>query len=634
MAAQDAAAELVSLWPALPQMVGRDWPHVRAKALDLVRRLGRAGTDEERVEHTESLLELLLPYPEVLTVLGTAYHRGRRSAGTGTEPDWAAVCRLLDAMPHEQWIRARFDGHARDRPPRAHRTRRLALGVDRFAHPHAFAAAQLGLTVPADADAAALEIDVYGDPEAVAVEPVNRSLVVRRNVPDPAAEPAEALFDITPLRDDDRPVMLMAVIRTPDGKTYQTLPLTVYPARPVEREPLRAPWRTGPVSGETALSLVLAPAGGTFLITAYDHAGSVSATLPHSWNQLDALVRDARTGVGGLLTGPRGVRHETALDIPQEVYEEDLRRVARCGIKFFHALFRPADGSQDLRRVGDLLVEVLAAAGPDTAPRVEIASGGLDLPWHLMYAADRYREEDLSPYRLLGVGSRLTRVPLRSGHRHRTDAAERPGPGMTALIAVNRDIDRTEAGQPRTLVSEQVEYWKRRIRDRAEIIDDGEKVAEALRKPNRPDHLWYFYCHLVAEEQESRTVDAALEFTAGRQLLLSDVRIDAPPDVPLPGAPLVVLNACTSAPRDSALRTGFPAYFLGKGARGVVCTDIEVPTELGAEWARRFFDRLLDGATLGTALHRTARELLERHRNLLCLLYTAHGTADVRLVSP
>ncbi|MER5470641.1 CHAT domain-containing protein [Streptomyces sp. NPDC002935] len=639
MTAQDAAAELVGLWPRLPGLVGRHWPDVRARLLETTGRLGRAGTDEERVEHAESLLELVLPYPQAREALSKAYFRGRRSGEPdgAADIDWAAVSRLLDAMPHEQWINARFEGRSPDEPLPAHRKHRLVVDVDRFAHPHAFASAQLALTVPGDADSAVLEVDVHGDPESVEVVPVCRSLVVWRGVPEPAGTdgPAEAAFDITLLR-DDRPVNLVAVLRTADGHMRQTIVMTLHPSGRLEREaPLLPPWRTGTHSTSVALSLVIVRMHGVPHILAWDRGGAVSAELPHSPDRLDRMVRDVRAGIGGLLTGPHGRGYEESLDIPRDVYEADLRGVARTGLGFFNALFRGGrSGSPQLARIGEMIVTALADAGRDAEPpHIEIVPNGLNLPWHLLYVADRWREETLSPYRLLGLGAKLTLVPESCEHRHRTDEAERPASDTTALIAVNTDIDRPGTGAPRSLVSGQVGYWRGRIADRAEIIDDGDRVAEALRAPARPDSLWYFYCHLVPGGP-GPGADPTLLFAGHKQVSLTDMRLDAPDDVPLPGAPLVVLNTCASTARGSALHEGFPSYFLDKGARAVIGTDIEVPTELGAAWAQRFFDRLLEGVPLGEALHRTARDLVEGHRNLLCLLYTALGSADVRLVLP
>ncbi|MFF4396448.1 CHAT domain-containing protein [Streptomyces sp. NPDC001480] len=636
MAAQDAATELVGLWPRLPQLVGPDWPQVRSQTLGLVGQIREADTDEERVTHTESLLELLLPYPAVAEILGAAYHRGRRSTGSVTQtPDWADLCRLLNAMEHEQWITARF-GEDSPGGASAGRTRRLVLGIDRAAHPYAFDSAQLGLTVPATEEAGVLTVDVYGAPETVEVVPVQRSLAVRRLMPDPAAAPSEALFDVTLLT--DRPVHLVAVTRTADGRTPQQLRLTVDPSGLLRQDLLLALWRTPATTAAPSVDLhiTLTSTGGSHVLTVRDGTGSATAQLPHSHEQLERLVVEARSGVEALLVGPGGELYESGLRIPKEVYELGLDRLTQSGFDFFHALFRPDDGSPQLRRTGDIIIDALASAGPDSAPTVEVVSDGLNLPWHLMYAVDRYDDERLSPYRLLGLGTRLTLVPLRSAHhhRHRMEYVPRTSSEATALIAVNMDIDRASTEDPRALAAGQVEYWKQRIADRAEVVVDAERVTEALRRPRRPDSLWYFYCHLIGGEEQSALGDAALAFTEGRQVGLRDARRHAPPDVPLPGAPLVVLNACATAARGSALRAGFPSYFLSKGARAVVCTDIEVPTELGAEWARRFFDRLLTGDTVATALHLTARELYKEHQNLLCLLYTAFGTSEARLVTP
>ncbi|PNG23477.1 CHAT domain-containing protein [Streptomyces cahuitamycinicus] len=638
MTAQDAAVELVGLWPRLPELVGRDWLDVRGELLDLVDRVRRSGTDADRVEHTESIMELLLPYAQVREALSDAYFRGRRSsAPEGLEDiDWAAVCRLLGAMPHEQWINARFDGRTRGDALPAHVAHRLVIGVDRFAHPHAFASAELALTVPEEAGSAVLDVDVHGLPESVEVVPVRRTLVVWRDVPGLAvAEGAgDAAFDVTLLKDDG-PVKLIAVVRTPHGHMRQAIVMTVHPSGRIDQEaPVRPPRQTGMPGTPVALSLVIARLHGVPCVVARDRRGAMLAELPYSSDLLDGIAEDARQGIGRLLTGARGQLYEEQLDIPDEVYTADLRSVARSGLEFFQRLFHEGRHlSPNLPRIGDMLVSAVADAGSDSdAPHIEIVPNGLNLPWHLLYAADRWHEDTLSPYRLLGIGARLTVVPEFSEHRHTTDATVRPASDTTAFIAVNTEIDRAHTDDPRSLVADQVGYWKRRMADRAEIVDDGDRVAEALRTPERCDSLWYFYCHLVPGEQPTSS-DATLLFAEQKQVSLRDMQLDAPYEVPLPGAPLVVLNTCSSRARGAMLRSDFGAYFLDKGARAVLVTDVEVPTTLGAVWAERFFDRLLAGATLGEALHLTARDLVESHGNLLCLLYTALGSADVRLVA-
>lgn len=638
MTARDAAVELVGLWPRLPELVGRDWPGVRGRLLDLVDRVRRSGTDEERVEHTESVMELLLPYAPVREALSDAYFRGRRSRGPGTpeDIDWEDVCRLLGAMPHEQWINARFDGRTRGDTLPAQVAHRLVIGVDRFAHPHAFASAELALTVPEEAESAALHVDVHGPPEAVDVVPVRRTLVVWREVPDPAVaeDTGDAAFDVTLLKDDG-PVKLIAVVRTAQGHTCTTMVMTLHPSGRIDQEtPLRPPRRTGMPGTPVALSLVIARLHDVPYVLAWDRRGAVLAALPYSPEELDGMAEDARQGIGGLLTGPRGRLYVEQLDIPDEVYAEDLRSVARAGFAFFRSLFHEGrHHSPNLPKIGAMLVSAVAEAGPDAdAPHIEIVPNGLNLPWQLLYAVPCWQEDALSPYRLLGVGTELAVVPQFSEHRGATDATLRPASDTTALIAVNTEIDRAHTDDPRSLVADQVGYWKRRMADRAEIVDDGDRVAEALRTPERHDSLWYFYCHLVSGERPASS-DATLLFAQQKQVSLRDLRIDAPYEVRLPGAPLVVLNTCSSGARGAMLRSDFGAYFLDKGARAVLVTDVEVPTTLGAVWAERFFDRLLAGATIGEALRLTTRDFVENHGNLLCLLYSALGSADVRLVA-
>jgi len=115
------------------------------------------------------------------------------------------------------------------------------------------------------------------------------------------------------------------------------------------------------------------------------------------------------------------------------------------------------------------------------------------------------------------------------------------------------------------------------------------------------------------------------------KITLADLNLDAPTRTVLRGNPLVFINACESAELSPAFYDGFVPYFMAKGARGVIGTQCKTPALFAVEWAKRFFERFLDGADLGTTFLALRREFLDQHGNPLGLLYAVHCDGDTRI---
>jgi hypothetical protein len=67
---------------------------------------------------------------------------------------------------------------------------------------------------------------------------------------------------------------------------------------------------------------------------------------------------------------------------------------------------------------------------------------------------------------------------------------------------------------------------------------------------------------------------------------------------------------------------------MAKGARGVVGTECKTPALFAMAWAKGFFERFLDGQTLGEAFLGLRQEFREKHGNPLGLLYAVHCDGD------
>ncbi len=89
--------------------------------------------------------------------------------------------------------------------------------------------------------------------------------------------------------------------------------------------------------------------------------------------------------------------------------------------------------------------------------------------------------------------------------------------------------------------------------------------------------------------------------------------------------PLVLLNACGAARVRAADFSSFPLWFLENGYRGFVGAEVDVPDALAAEYAKRLYDELLSGQTLGAAVVRARVRLFRELGNPLGLLYVMYG---------
>jgi hypothetical protein len=107
-------AELLRLWPRLPELAGAGWPAMYWQLLDLLRAFRRAAADQQRARIAIGVQRLLASLPEVraawaveAAVLmrgGDVVTRSGALAAPATEDDvWAAVDDLLQPRTVTRW---------------------------------------------------------------------------------------------------------------------------------------------------------------------------------------------------------------------------------------------------------------------------------------------------------------------------------------------------------------------------------------------------------------------------------------------------------------------------------------------------------------------------------------------------
>ncbi len=154
-----------------------------------------------------------------------------------------------------------------------------------------------------------------------------------------------------------------------------------------------------------------------------------------------------------------------------------------------------------------------------------------------------------------------------------------------------------------------------------------------LNDPDLAAQIVYLYCGV------SRGGASSPDFGMNDALLIDDTNVDNGISLNNPevraglsfqfkAAPLVLLNSVYGHV-SPALYGQLVPYLIQKGARGMVGTEVEAPPLFAAEFARRFFRRLLAGQPLGELMLELRREFVAQHNNVLGLLYAQYASGDI-----
>lgn len=315
-------------------------------------------------------------------------------------------------------------------------------------------------------------------------------------------------------------------------------------------------------------------------------------------------------------------------DIDPAFNQEALRRLAEAGWLLYRELFYKQN-DPTTKQMGDRLREL--ANGPEQL-KIQIVSQQLLMPWGMLYLAEEFDEDNVDPNRFLGFRHIIEHIPLQR-QMVAMDPRIKSRPRLNVSLNLNTDID-PQMGL--SVVGDQQAYWERISsagRVSVTVRQTGDEFVKALRDPENSDQLIYCYCHAVAQKpDEGDWPDPPFLVLREEQAVsLGELELRAPDTRLLNSTPLVFLNACESAQLSPLLYDGFMPYFTGKGARGMIGTECEVPARFAAEWARRFFDKFLAGEPVGQIFLDLRQQFFRDHHNILGLLYALYCDGDTRI---
>jgi hypothetical protein len=322
---------------------------------------------------------------------------------------------------------------------------------------------------------------------------------------------------------------------------------------------------------------------------------------------------------------------QTGIEIPAADRDVALRTMARAGATLFQKMFFGPAAGADSKAIGEFLRKM--ASDSTTQLKLQIVAETTPVPWGLLYVGNASAGAKLDWDNFIGMRHVIEQIPLQNTLNVVDCMIPSDKPQLAVSVNVNNEIDRQMGAD---FVAQQQVFWKAAsaARKRVHVTgrSTGKEVIQALANGTTDDQILYFYCHAgsVGLADPGGPDSSNIVLTDG-SITLSDLNLDAPTTVQLRGNPLVFINACESAEMSPAFYDGFVPYFMAKGARGVIGTECKTPALFAVAWAKRFFERFLDGEPLGEVFLGLRREFLDKHGNPLGLLYAVHCDGDTQV---
>jgi len=364
-------------------------------------------------------------------------------------------------------------------------------------------------------------------------------------------------------------------------------------------------------------------------------ATHTSVLLPVSETEIADAIKVARDAMMSVVSQRDGAElvFQKGIAIDDASRDRAFRTLAVAGAQLFQRIFYGPAAGADVQRIGDLLKK--QATESAYSLDFQVVASRFPVPWGLLYFGDVSDDVTIDPDLFLGMRHVVEAIPLQTGMLVDDTVIDSGKPSLAVSVNVNADIDGGKLNLDG--VARQLAWWEKCAttagphltfsprRTKAELLG-------ALRDGAR-DQFMYLYCHAVtnAPADPGGIQGSAFLLTGNERLTLSDLNREAPMTKPLPGNPLVFINACESGELRPEFYDGFIPYFMAKGARGVVGTECKTPAVFASEWALRFFPRFLDGEPLGDIFLELRREFHAKHGNPLGLLYSVYCNADTRI---
>lgn len=376
------------------------------------------------------------------------------------------------------------------------------------------------------------------------------------------------------------------------------------------------------------LMIVKKESGYQFILQS---GGVTRAFLNLSETQVAELIASARDTLKGIvytLVDNQYIYQLEDTRIPAETHAAALKALARLGVTLYRKLFYGPGSGPDARAMGDLLRQL----SRQRQLQIEIVAERFIFPWSLLYDRDDLRPDlgNIDPQGFWGFKHVIEYTPEFSSATPvnfipQISVGDKLGLGFV----YNTTID-TQMGRP--IIQGQRDFLGALDGIRLAEYANVQELFDLLNNPETPAQVLYFYCHAVSNLPGERGgVAGSKVVLSDGAVSLDDLNFHAPTDAaPLRQAPLVFMNCCQSAELSPYLYDGLVPYLIGKGARGVIGTEVDTPALFAAEFAQEFLRRFAAGGQpLGALLLDLRREYLDQKNNVMGLVYALYSSGEI-----
>ena len=324
--------------------------------------------------------------------------------------------------------------------------------------------------------------------------------------------------------------------------------------------------------------------------------------------------------------------YRSRINIPTVINQIALAKLAKVGFTLYQHIFHKSGLGSPIGQLGTLLRR--SAQGKRL--RIRIDTPSFFIPWSFLYVADRFDPQNVDPAMFLGF-KHIVEELLPADRAVATNSSIHSRGPMNVGLYVNEDIGKQSGWR---IVEDQTDFWvgvQAKYGVPCTVGKTDKDLIRDLSTPGLESQFLYLYCHAETKScyDGGGTDASALLLSNGTSVTLGGLITDT--DLhksELTGAPLVFINACDTGKLSPLYYDGWVPYFMAKGARGIMGTLCPVPALFASEWAMRFFKRFLAGEPIGQAVLSLRREFLERHHNVLGLIYSLYCNADTRVAPP
>jgi hypothetical protein len=378
------------------------------------------------------------------------------------------------------------------------------------------------------------------------------------------------------------------------------------------------------------LMILKDPAAYRFILSG---AGVTRATLNLSEVQIAQFIDRARAELLKIVNLEHQgdyVYQSEVLEIPKEIHEASLKQLANIGSVLYDRMFYRT--GPDAKAMGDLLKKI----SQERSLHIQIIAERFIFPWGLLYDGDP-RAATIDPQGFWGFKHVIEYIPEFSIATPVNFIPEMRTTGnkLGFVFVCNTEIDTelTNANYP-PVIAPQIDYFGKLSTISFQKRSTRDEFLQLLQDENAPAFI-YINCHAISKQpnEQGGTYSSKIKLSDG-EISLDDLDFDAPvlPNG-LKNGPVVFLNACQSAELSPYLYAGLVPAMIQRGARGVLGTEVDTPSQFAAAFAQEFITRFSKGRQpLGDLLLDMRREYLEQKNNIMGLLYALYSSGDLVVV--